>query len=338
MEKGLLNLFIEIGERKDWDEYYAPSEILRSRIECYAEKLMDGYDPASPVWDFQLYLLKWLENAETIEEKFLLLNSLSFFSFFNRDQCNALYLEALHGPILRWLIEINNLDILDNDINDKINECVEPTFISAATDSTDISAMRHVCDLQINHTKIWHSYINKYDSEEQKNGKIESCKNDLHNWGYKQIVVLEDFIGTGKQSKAVIDFLGNFPEWRIIFIPLIICPQGDIAITEHLRTKKYDHISYEPISKMPWELILADDRPIGSKSPPLLLAKLKEYAREIHTRVIGTESDGSAGYLGFKDTGALFAKYTNCPDNTLPLYHYKRNEEHWSPLFPRSDR
>jgi hypothetical protein len=336
MNDRLTDFFIETGKRNDWPEYYLDSRILESRIEFYAEKLMDRFDPA-PVWDFQLYLLKWLENVETIEEKFLLINSLSFFSFFNREQCNALYLEALHGPILRWLIEINDLDILDKDINDKINECVEPTFISAATDSTDISAMRHVCDLQVNHTKIWHSYINEHDNEEQRNRKIESCKNDLINWGYRQIVVLEDFIGTGKQTKDIIDFLGNFQEWRIIFIPLIICPQGDKVITEHLRTKRYDHIFYEPISRLPWELILSDDRPPDSKKLPQLLVDLKEYARGIHTRVTGPDSDGSAGYLGYKGTGALFAKYTNCPDNTLPLYHYKRNE-HWSPLFPRSDR
>jgi hypothetical protein len=337
MDNRLVDFFIEIGKRNDWPEYYVDSRILKSRIECYAEKLMDRYDPASPVWDFQLYLLKWLENVKTIDEKFLLLNSLSFFSFFNRDQCNALYLEALHGPILRWLIEITNLDILDENIDEKLSENIGPTFISAATDSTDISTMRHLCGLQIRHTKIWNSYINKDDNEGQRNEKIESCKKDLHDWEYKQIIVLEDFVGSGTQSKEVIDFLGNLQDWKILFIPLIICPQGDMAITEHLRIKKYDHISYEPISKLPWELILTDDRPLESKSPPQLLADLKEYARKIHTRVTGTDISGSTGYLGYKDTGSLFAKYTNCPDNTLTLYHEKENK-HWNPLFPRSSK
>jgi hypothetical protein len=104
-----------------------------------------------------------------------------------------------------------------------------------------------------------------------------------------------------------------------------------------LRTKKYDHISYEPISMLPWELILTDDRPVDSNNLPLLLADFKEFAKKIHTRVIGTDIHGSSGYLGYKDTGALFAKYTNCPDNTLPLYHEKENKQ-WSPLFPRSTK
>jgi len=336
MVQRLQELFIEIGKRKKWPECYENSVILRSRIECYAEKLMDSYDPA-PMWNFQLYLLNWLDNVETMEEKFLLLNSLSYFVFFNREQCNALYLEALHGPIFKWLIDINDLNILDENIDEILSEKIETTFISAATDSTDISTMHHICGFPMKRTYIWHSFINPTDDEDEINRKIDSYKNDLHEWKYEQIVVLEDFVGSGTQSIEVIDFLGKFPEWKILFIPLVICPQGDIAITEHLYTKEYNHISYEPISKLPWELILADDRLPDSNKLPDLLNKLKEYARNNYTKVIGTEIGGSEGYLGYKKTGALFAKYTNCPDNTLPLYNEKENKN-WNPLFPRSAR
>ena len=336
MEKRLQDLFIKIGERNIWPKCYMKPEILKLKIECYAERLMNEYDPVSS-WNFQLYLLKWLDNVKTIDDKFLLLNSLSFFTFFNREQCKALYLEALYGPIFRWLIDINNLNILDKDIDEILNDKIGSTFISAATDSTDISTMRHVCDLTINNPYIWHSFINPADNEEEKNNKIKSCKKDLYDGKYEQIVVLEDFIGSLTQSKDIIDFLGNFPEWKILFIPLIICPQGDIAISEHLRDKKYNHITYEPISKLPWELILDDDRPPDSNSLPDLLIKLKEYAKNNYTKVKGTETGGSEGYLGYKNIGALFAKYTNCPDCTLPLYYEKENIN-WKPLFPRSAR
>jgi hypothetical protein len=96
MEKRLQDIFIEIGERNDWPKCYMKPEILKLKIESYTEKLMNIYDPVS-LWDFQLYLLKWLDNVETIDEKFLLLNSLYYFTFFNREQCNTLYLEALRG-------------------------------------------------------------------------------------------------------------------------------------------------------------------------------------------------------------------------------------------------
>jgi hypothetical protein len=336
MEQKLQELFLEIGKRKKWPEYYENSVILSSKIECYAEKLMNVYDPA-PMWNFQLYLLNWLDNVKTIKEKFLLLNSLSYFAFFNREQCNALYLEALHGPIKKWLIDIKDLNILDEDIDEILSEKIESTFISAATDSTDISTMHHICGFPMKHTYIWYSFINPTDDENEIKRKIDSCKNDLHEWKYEQIVIIEDFVGSGTQSIEVIDFLGNFPEWKILFIPLLICPQGDMAITKHLYTKEYNHIIYEPISKMPWELILAEKRPHGSNCLPNLLDDFRKYARKIYTKVMGTKISGSKGYLGYKETGALFAKYTNCPDNTLPLYNEKENK-YWKPLFPRSAR
>jgi len=330
-----MELFIEIGECTNWDDYYEHPEILRSKIECYSDKLMNKYDPES-AWNFQLYLLNWLENAETTEEKYLFLNSLSYFTFFNREQCNALYLEALHGPIFKWLIDKKNLNILDESIDDILSEKIKSTFISAATDSTNISTMRHICGLHLHSPYTWHLFINP-DDEEEKINNINFCKKYLRKQGYEQIVVLEDFIGSGNQTKGIIDFLGNFPEWEILFIPLLICPQGDIAISKHLRTKGYNNISYEPISILPWELILADERPPDSNKLPDLLIKLKEYAKNNYTRVIGKEIDGFDGYLGYKDIGALFAKYTNCPNNTLPLYHENRNKK-WKSLFPRSER
>jgi len=336
MEKRLQELFLEIGKRNDWHEYYMKPEKLKLKIECYAEKLMDKYDPVS-LWDFQLYLIKWLDNVETIDEKFLLLNSLYFFTFFNREQCNTLYLEALRGPILKWLIDIKNLNILDKNIDDILSEKIEPTFVSTVTDSTNISTIRHIWDLPINQTYTWHSFIDSDDNEEEKNNKINFCKKYLNDWKYEQIVVLEDFVGSGTQSIKVIDFLGNFTEWKILFIPLVICPQGDIAISEQLRVNNYNHISYEPISKLPWELILADERLPESNRWPDLLFELKEYAKNNYTKVIGKDNSDSRWYLGFKNIGALFAKYTNCPDCTLPLYYEKENIN-WKPLFPRSAR
>jgi hypothetical protein len=297
---------------------------------------MDRYDPVR-VWDFQLYLLNWLKNADSIRDKFLLLNSLSFFTFFNSEQCDSLYFEALQGPILKWLIEIKSLNILDENINDILNESIESTFLSVATDSTNISTIRHIWDVPIYHTKTWNSYINIDDKEIDKNIKIESCKKDLRDWGYEQIVVLEDFVGSGDQSKDVIDFLGKFYEWKILFIPLIICPQGDKAISEQLRIKQYDHISYEPISKLPWELILDEDRPADSNNPPKLLTDRREYAKKIYQKVAGIDIVNPPWYLGYRNMGSLFAKYTNCPDSTLPLYHDKENGN-WTPLFPRSAR
>jgi len=342
VEKELFELFNKIAERNDWPEHYEKPEILKLRIEYYAKKLMDKYDSAGQLWDFLLFLKNWLKNTDSIDEKILLINSLSYFTFFNTDQCKSLYTEALYGPIFKWLIEIKNYDILDKELNDKINESIQHTYISAATDSADITAMSHTNDLRLDNMITWRSYIKNIKTEPEetkekiKKIKIELCKNDLSNYGYKQIVVLEDYVGTGDQIKDVIDFFGSFTEWKILFVPLVICPQGDNAIIKILNDNKYNHISYEPLSILPWELILSDDRPSNSNELKQILVDLKEYAKNNYNKVMGTEID-SPQYLGYKNTGSLFAQYTNCPDTTLPLFHHKENLN-WHPLFPRSER
>jgi hypothetical protein len=335
MEKELTELFMKIGECGDWPKYFESPETLKEKISCYSSKLMNEYDPGGTAWDFQLKLISWLKNVDNIQNKYLLLNSLSYFTFFNRRQCIALYREALYGPTVRWLIDIGEHDITDPQLNDRINESIRQTCFSAATDSMNISDFRHACDLSSDSSKTWRTYLNPEDSAEQRNAKAEACKKDLCDTGYKQIVVLEDFVGTGMQTDDVIDFLGSFQEWPILFIPLLVCPQGSSAISRHLSEKGYHHIKYKPVSVLPWELILAEDRPEGSEPYPLL-GELKEFAKGIHEKVIGSDNSGGFGYLGCGGIGALFAKYTNCPDNTLPLYH--NDNRQWKPLFLRIGR
>jgi hypothetical protein len=336
MEKELTELFMKIGECGDWPKYFESPETLKEKIACYSSKLMNEYDSGGLVWDFQLKLIKWLKNVDDIKDKYLLINSLSYFTFFNSDQCKALYREALSGPTIRWLIDIEKYDITDKLLNDKLSESINLTCFSAATDSMSMETFRHVCKPVNTISQTWLAYAERGDNEEKRNREVQLCENQLRETGYKQIVVLEDFVGSGSQIKNVLDFLGCFQEWPILFIPLLVCPQGNSAISKHLSENKFHHITYEPLSVLPWELILADERPADSTLYPPLLGELKKFAEAIHKKVVGLEGAEALNYLGFGKVGALFAKYTNCPDNTLRLYHNK--SDLWEPLFLRRDR
>jgi len=331
MEEKLIDIFTKIGERSKWPKYFDDSETLRKKIECYSSRLMNIYDSGGTAWDFQHQLIKWLNNVDSIKNKYLLINSLSYFTFFNRGQFIALCREALCGPTVKWLIDIENYDITDPLLNSQINQSISLTLFSAATDSMSINDFRHACKPMTVKTtgQTWLDYIKHIDSEEEKKVKAQSYQKLLHNKGYKRIVVLEDFVGTGNQIKNILDFLGCFKKWPILVIPLLVCPQGNSAIPKHLRKRGYDHISYEPVSILPWELILADKRPKDSMLYSPLLTELKKFARITHEKL-------GIGYLGYKKVGALCAKYANCPNNTLPLYHNKSDK--WEPLFERSDR
>ena len=44
------------------------------------------------------------------------------------------------------------------------------------------------------------------------------------------------------------------------------------------------------------------------------------------------------GYPKGKPTGGLVVMYTNTPDNTLPLIHWRPHNGAWQPVFPRHSR
>jgi len=336
----IARLFIEIGERDDWPKYFEKSEILRSRIECYSSKLMNIYDPMNrEMWNFEHQLEEWLGNVkdDDLETKYLLINSLSFFTFFNRNQCNALFQEALNWPIIQWLIETKEYDILNPKLDKMLEENISHTLFSGATDSINISDFRHICNIENKHSITWKEYADPEDSEKDRKKKIDLIEGNLRNWKYDQIVVLEDFVGSGKQIKDVIDFLGLLKGWNIILIPLLICPQGDLFISKYLSECKFDHISYRPVSILPSELILGDIHRSEYEELPQILFSLKEYATEIHNKVVNEKDKHAPGHLGHGQIGALFAKYTNCPNNTLPLFWYDENNA-WEPLFKRNER
>lgn len=320
MLNSLEELFIEIGERSDWPEYYDKVEIVRSRIDCYANKLIEKYDPVQ-MWDFKRQVERWLDNIDDVDEKFMLLNSLTYFTFFNRDHYEALYREALNGVITQWLIDICRIDICTMSLGADIEKAIGNTLFSAATDSMEISAFCHTNGITNKHRPVWFGIIDKEDTLDQLQQKASIWSTTLKGWGRKQVVVLEDFIGSGKQIKPLIDFLASMYELKALIVPLTICPQGDCAIREYVAQKRFKNVFYAPVTVLPDDLVLGKD--IANRNE--ILVRLKKFAQDYHDKVIGTSPRSTPTYLGFGDIGALFAKYTNCPNNSLPLFWYGEN-------------
>lgn len=328
----LEELFIEIGERSDWPEYYDKVEIVRSRIDCYANKLIEEYDPVQ-MWDFKRQVERWISNIDNVNEKFMLLNSLTYFIFFNRDHYDALYREALNGVITQWLIDINRIDICAMSLDADIEKAIKSTLFSAATDSMEISVFCHTNDITTKYRPVWFGIIEKEDTLEQLQQKADRWTTTIKRWGQKQVVVLEDFIGSGNQIKPLIAFLASMHELNTLIVPLTICPQGDSAIREYIEQNNFKNVSYTPVTVLPDDLVLGGDNANYNE----ILIGLKKFAKDYHSKVIGTSQRTPPPYLGYGDIGALFAKYTNCPNNSLPLFWYDENLD-WVPLFRRNER
>jgi hypothetical protein len=285
MPHRLTELFIDISERRDWPDHFESVEIIRSRIEYLATNLVNRYDPVTPYWNYRAQISNWLEKVDSIEDKFMLLNTLSYFTFWGRDQNISLCKQAFSGPIIKWLIQVKGHDILAENINELLTQDIRRTCFSAATDSMNIADFHHVNKI-VNEVRLtWSSTVNvSFD------GNYDAIRKALKN--YDQIVVLEDFVGSGNQVKHILDFISELRELEILFVPLTISSQGNNKISSHIQKKQYHNISYEPIAILPWELTLDIDnlnRPEGHDISRTL-EKLKTFAETNHSIIVGDAS------------------------------------------------
>ncbi len=330
---------LEIQVHKWADEYAANGKImLRDEIINtlhqlrYLEKtLYCHYEPSLPpnpgYWQ---RLTAWINNLSSENDKQLLFNIAVQLFFIGRKEIESMYRTAYSGPIKRWLVSLQSIPLSDPEISVKLTSLIQETWFCPVTDSMKINEFFHINNIptEINYRPDWHSLVKFVDA-----AKIIDYINK-HN--IKQIVLLEDFIATGSQAKRAIEFITTLRPANpipVLIVPFILCPQ---ALDTFTTMKLPAHITIEPVLQL-------DDRHFISlveANNSDAFNQVKVLAEHIHLQV----SDGIIpnpkikpyGPLGFQETGGLVVLYTNTPDNTIPLVHWKSAK--WNPIFPRHSR
>jgi hypothetical protein len=225
---------------------------------------------------------------------------------------------------------LQNIPLGDADISGKLRLLIQGTWVCPITDSMKINEFCHVNNIptEINHRPDWQS-LSKFGDPKKINSYI-----DKHS--VKQIVLLEDFIATGTQAKKAIEFVAAIrPQTPIpvLIVPLILCPK---ALDTFEKMQLPTHITIDPVLQLDEHHFISTDNEINST----LFNKIKILAEQIHPQVSGginphpIKKPYSA--LGFGETGGLVVLYSNTPDNTIPLVHWKSAK--WDPIFPRHSR
>jgi len=156
--------------------------------------------------------------------------------------------------------------------------------------------------------------------------------------GLKRLVLMEDFVGSGTQSSDIVRWATEKLNCPVLFVPLVICPDGTEAFTD-LASVLAGRLRFEPVLPLDASAFVA---PEGG-TPDALLSRIADLATAVHSRVAGNP-DTSYGPLGFskpgdKTRGAAVVLFSNTPDNSLPLiHHHARPPSKWQALFPRVSR
>ncbi|MEP3655108.1 MAG: hypothetical protein ABJO36_09445 [Litorimonas sp.] len=288
-------------------------------VKFLGDNLFDEYEPEQ-VLPFRTRLLSWLNNLTDEQEQKMLFSLLPELFFVGRKEFESLYRSLYHGPVFRWMIDTMGYCVFQDNLTDLVHEKVNSAWICPITDSLRINAFMKVTNLScLDMRPDWRSMEKFADVEKISNYTLE---NDI-----EHLILLEDFVGSGTQVESAIRFAARaLPNIKILVAPLIVCPNGDRVLSEMMAN--FDNVCYRPVLVLP-ESSMQDYKAYrGGKGTDLdrFIVSLNKF--------LGFNQAKSA--FGYKQTGAKIVLYSNCPNNTLPIYH--KNTENWKALFARVER
>jgi len=299
---------------------------LKQLYELQAEFLFNQYEPvrASPseaAMPFLQRLDRWLGCFDSPEDQWNVFRSLKYFFFIGREETDELYRCAVSHKLLPWLIERDGLDIFSCDFQENLDKAIHTTWPCPVTDSLRINNLLHRTNLKGQSLRPdWLSLKQLGDKE-----KIAKYKKDKK---VKYLALFEDFVGSGMQCERATKFALDAFDGPIILAPLVVCHPGDVKL-HALAAASKGRLTYEPIVVLASDCLITE---IPDAGEPKSFATFRIALQNGHRK--GAFADPAFGWEG---VGSLVSSYSNCPNNSPPIFH-GMTESWLHPLFPRKGR
>lgn len=318
------------------------SEILK-RLQFLGEGEWANYLPVNnPRFSktFLTRLAAWIGNVSGPSDQKLLLEFAEKISFFSHEDFQALYLSAFNGPITRWVIQTAKLRLDSPGFSEQLNtELHDHTWYCPITDSMGINEFYHVNHISGVEHRPYFATLAMLDptTVESDSETLKKLRHFMSNPDrgcttrqLRRLVLLEDFVGSGTQMKAAVEWAVSKLKIQTLVVPLIICAPGRGAL-DALTAKYKDFVSSSPV------VHVGENELFGPKSKGLNLwprySEMVALAKRLSKKAVMGQA------FGYKKTGCSVVTYSNTPNNSLPLIHqYRPGAGTWRPLFPRSSR
>lgn len=301
---------------------------LKRDIEFLEHVLYNDYTPTSQGrhLDFGGRLSAWIGNLNDEADQQTLLTIFRYLLFISRDNFEASHRTVFSKNVVKWMMDINNLNVFDVNTAQTLTDCLNSTRYSQITGSFRLQEFIRINGLDGQPRYTW---LEHFDGWNRNN----FCR-DYLNIGtanpIQYLVLFEDFVGSGSQMSDILELAIRIPNVNILLCPLFICPGGK-TVAEHYAALN-PRLTYSPLLELSPNYLVG---PAANINEPEGFAAIRELITRIHPRVAGGQQE--YGPFGFGETGALVVKHDNCPDNTIPVIH-KPNLEEWSPVFYRVPR
>lgn len=301
---------------------------LRSLYETLAGQLFDQYEPCrlpSPrvARAFLDRVNQWLSCFPDDNSRWAAFRSIQYIFFAGQSEFDEMYRHASENILKPWLIDTAKIDIFSANADIALRNELKACWPCPGTDSFRINGFLHI-------TRLKGKKIRPDWKSLSELGGIDKIRRFVANNDIKYLILLEDFVGSGGQMLDVLKFAVEAFKGPILVVPLIICATGDRLLSAYAKASAKGRVSYRPVTVIADEcLVTPEPSPGEPKLFPELRSALSAGYQKIKKKVNG-------GEFGYELTGSLVVLYSNCPNNTPPIFHLQHGS--WKPLFPRSSR
>lgn len=307
---------------------------IRSLTDFLEHVLFEEYEPAgaSAQGEFAARLARWIGSASADADRRSLYLLLGRLVFFGRDQMMAGYRTAYSRSIASWLMEVETLPFFGRATEARLKDAVKRTAFTEITDSFGLGNFLRWNNIPGQGARFtWQQHLSTWTPVAFMRDVMRSESEAPR----RNLVLLDDFVGSGNQmAKAVEYACGLADVHQVLLCPIVICPEGDKRARGLVR--KHGKLSYSPVMTLPEEVFIAEYKVPDEHQHH---APIRKTLLDLHALVRGTPGSWpqATSAFGYMKTGAVFCKFDNCPDNTVPVLHH-RSDLGWSPLFVRIDR
>lgn len=265
----------------------------------------------------------WISSFPNPEDRWSAFNSLRYFVFVGPEETAELYRVAVENELKRWLVDVADIDIFAHDAQSLLAERLQVCWPCPVTDSLRINSLLHMTGLVSKELRPdWYSL--------RKLGAPEAIRKYVDEQRIEYLVLFEDFVGSGGQCLRTLKFALEAFEGPVFFSPLVVCAPGHDKFLEAAQ-KAAGRLTYRPV------VVLASDCLVQSTPNPDEPRSFQglRHAMRAGYELMGEELNGEE--FGWKGVGCLYSSYSNCPNNTPPIFQHQ-NENWKSPIFPRLKR
>lgn len=311
---------------------------INLRVDHLEKRLFKSYEPNKFIkGEFWTRCESWLKNVSTPADQKALYRLLTRIFYIGPAEFEELFRNAYEGPVARWLAEKSKIDVCVPGSQAALQKAVESTWFCPVTDSFRINSFFHINNLPANANlrPDWCSLHRLADV-----GKLASY---ISSERITHLVLLEDFVGGGSQSLDAVRFAVEHSNvLDVLFVPMVICPAGAENMRElevKLNAKRPGSFKFAPVLELPRNAFFTATTSPLSQTDSL---DLRNLLSSTYPAVSGGVMKGKPyhmyGYPPEDPTGGLVVMYTNTPDNTLPIIHWRPANGSWEPVFPRHSR